>query len=723
MKVFAIILNSLTFIAVAVLTSLFFYFNLPILRLCAAITLVATIVFNAIYCLVKRKGNKFNIFSLIVGALLLITGEMLVKKYLVAGMLLISAGFAGNLIYIILQNRFKWTDLWYVFAIVVGMLMLVFSHIFNLDGEKTYLLVTYFAVVLSAVFGFAVANMFKRQTSENIFCVIGAFFLLVSGICLLFNLFTVKPDAIKYISTIGLYVAQMFFCFASIFAYNNKNKATGLIRENIKEKKRSMVFKVVTVLILSVLSCYSLVVSSDKFNMVNASITKTQFLEMIDRKLNVPLIEINTEDAVEPYSKEEYVNCSFKISNCNDEKHNFAVEMETKDDGDFNVGIRLRGNSTKWNRKKPYRIKFDEKTEMLGLKKNKSWVLLADFFDQSYVRNYTAMQIANGFINTTTDEGMDFAPTGNHVAVVINGQFKGLYLLCEQMDENKGRANVKADLEEIAETNPNFEGITDFPFLVEMDRAALKEGITGVDNFAVEGFFPVEIKYPEADERGNDKIVYNYIYEYINAVFKTLRTGEKVSVSFRENPVGLTDLVDIDSVAEYYLVNEIMLNADNFYGSIYLHKAMEGENGEPAKMKFGPIWDFDFSMANEFNLPYEESYIESASSLYLAYTSPIYRNLFKNETFYNAVVKLYDENVRKTNLLVNLSNHLRTYKATIDNVARIDAKMTHGETGLFQFDMQYDYVRLYLLDRNNYLNDVFSLTQTHTEFLDNYNLG
>ena len=211
MKVFAIILNSLAFVAVAVLTSLFFYFNLPILRLSAAITLVATIVFNAIYCLVKRKGNKFNIFSLIVGALLLITGEMLVKKYLVAGMLLISAGFAGNLIYIILQNRFKWTDLWYVFAIVVGMLMLVFSHIFNLDGEKTYLLVTYFAVVLSAVFGFAVANMFKRQTSENILCIIGAFFLLVSGTCLLFNLFTVKPDAIRYISTIGLYVASMFF--------------------------------------------------------------------------------------------------------------------------------------------------------------------------------------------------------------------------------------------------------------------------------------------------------------------------------------------------------------------------------------------------------------------------------------------------------------------------------------------------------------------------------
>ena len=52
----------------------------------------------------------------------------------------------------------------------------------------------------------------------------------------------------------------------------------------------------------------------------------------------------------------------------------------------------------------------------------------------------------------------------------------------------------------------------------------------------------------------------------------------------------------------------------------------------------------------------------------------------------------------------------------IDSVAKIDAEMWHGTTGEFQFDMQYDYVRLFMLDRYAYLNNIF--TKSHTEFLE-----
>ena len=69
----------------------------------------------------------------------------------------------------------------------------------------------------------------------------------------------------------------------------------------------------------------------------------------------------------------------------------------------------------------------------------------------------------------------------------------------------------------------------------------------------------------------------------------------------------------------------------------------------------------------------------------------------------------------KSSSIIETCNIMKEYKSVIDNVALIDAKMWHGTTGEFQFDMQYDYVRLFLMDRYAYLNTVFAMS--HTEFL------
>ncbi|MBR7140638.1 MAG: CotH kinase family protein, partial [Clostridia bacterium] len=76
----------------------------------------------------------------------------------------------------------------------------------------------------------------------------------------------------------------------------------------------------------------------------------------------LPVINVDT-DGAEINSKQDYVDMSFSIENCDDA---FSA------DG----GIRLRGNSTLKYDKKAYRIKFDKKQSFFGLKKAKSWVLL-----------------------------------------------------------------------------------------------------------------------------------------------------------------------------------------------------------------------------------------------------------------------------------------------------------------------------------------------------------
>ena len=80
--------------------------------------------------------------------------------------------------------------------------------------------------------------------------------------------------------------------------------------------------------------------------------------------------------------------------------------------------------------------------------------------------------------------------------------------------------------------------------------------------------------------------------------------------------------------------------------------------------------------------------------------------------FYNKVVEKYNQ---RRSAIISTYNHLKEYKENIKEIAYIDANMWHGKTGKFQYDMQYDYVRLFLMDRYNFLNTVFN--KSHSEFL------
>ena len=405
-------------------------------------------------------------------------------------------------------------------------------------------------------------------------------------------------------------------------------------------------------------------------------------------EMHLPTIDIKTENGKLPKDKENYVNCSFKISNCETESYNFEVKMADNYGDEDSVGIRLRGNSTMKKPKKPYRIKFENKYSLLGLPKAKNWVLLADYLDASSIKNYTAFNLAKQLTN------MDFAPSANHVAVFVNGNFKGLYLLTEQMEEKEGRTNVEPEEDFTAADK-------EFPFLIEMDRNALSEGVTGVDNFQVEGMYPIEIKYPEADERdiADTDIVYNYIVEYMTAVKTTLETGGTINVLFRDNPVSLSDLIDVNSLIDYYLCNEIMLNFDNVWGSIYMHKTKDG------KLMFGPVWDFDTSMTTTYNKNLTKTDLDVTDNLYLAKNSNIFNLFLKNENNYKLVSDRW--NAIKAEL-ESVKDDLVEYKEYIKEIATLDAKYWYWLSGKKHFNKEYDKVVKFLDDRLYCLDTIFN---------------
>ena len=103
--------------------------------------------------------------------------------------------------------------------------------------------------------------------------------------------------------------------------------------------------------------------------------------------------------------------------------------------------IRGRGNSTWMDNKKPYKVKLNEKQDLFGFGENAHWVLLANRFDNSLVRNRMTYWLGR-------ELGMEFTPECVPVEVVMNGEFYGSYLLCEQIRVGKGRVEID-DLDKV----------------------------------------------------------------------------------------------------------------------------------------------------------------------------------------------------------------------------------------------------------------------------------
>ena len=119
----------------------------------------------------------------------------------------------------------------------------------------------------------------------------------------------------------------------------------------------------------------------------------------------------------------------------------YETDEDTGYEGD--IQIKLRGNSTRYRDKQPYNIKLDSKTDLLGLGKNKHWVLLAEDIDHTLLRNQLVLRFAR-------EIGMECASNATSVVVCLNGSYRGVYTLCEQVRIGKDEINI-TDWSEIAE--------------------------------------------------------------------------------------------------------------------------------------------------------------------------------------------------------------------------------------------------------------------------------
>lgn len=282
---------------------------------------------------------------------------------------------------------------------------------------------------------------------------------------------------------------------------------------------------------------------------------KNEFEELA----GMPVLYLNTQNGISITSREEYVRTEVKLSNA--EGYNF---------GATSARVRGRGNST-WLHfdKKPYRLKFDEKVDLLGMGANKDWVLLANAFDETMMRNYIAFSLGHEF-------GLEYTTEFRFVHLFLNGEYRGVYMIAEQIEEGNSRVDVNSSKTGEVDTGYLIEAIGNNT-KEEEERYFLAKEVDGKRLYKKQKEFRFYIKSPNEAECTDAQLA--FIEDYVDRVNEAI---------FKKDWETICALVDVDSMAKMFLVDQITLNNDMGY-CFYLYK----KAGD--KLYFGPMWDYDQS--------------------------------------------------------------------------------------------------------------------------------
>ena len=269
----------------------------------------------------------------------------------------------------------------------------------------------------------------------------------------------------------------------------------------------------------------------------------------------LPVVLIDTPDSMEIENKETWMKgARIRIYNA-----------EGKREIDTSTSIKGRGNSTWTYPKKPYAIKLDEKSEILGMPKHKRWVLLANWIDRTLIRNAVAFEISKA-----TD--LDWTPNGRFVELILNGRHMGNYYLCEQIKVDKNRVNIT----EMKKKDIDGDAITG-GYLMELGK-----NFDEVNKFYSRSRnLPYMFKEPDEDDLQPEQLT--YFQNYINTMESYL---------YAENWLDnreYAEYMDIGSFVDWWFVYELTMNWEpNHPKSAYVYKDRLG------KLKAGPVWDFDY---------------------------------------------------------------------------------------------------------------------------------
>ena len=310
---------------------------------------------------------------------------------------------------------------------------------------------------------------------------------------------------------------------------------------------------------------------------------------------NLPTVSIHTLNNEIPYDKVHQIVSQLTIIS-EDGTHLLSESGTTRE----------RGNASRDFPKKPYRIKFDKKQHVLDAPgKAKKWTLINNYGDKTLMRNLLAFELSKRL-------GMPYTPYGTAVDVLLNGEYKGCYQLCDQIQIHKNRVDItemtSSDNEGVALTGG---------YLIEIDAYAEKEKSW----FRSNNRNPVTIKSPDEDSITTQQ------KNYIRAYFNKMESQWEM-------------YLDKNTFLRHFLVGELSGNTDTYW-SVFMYKERDDD-----MIYTGPVWDFDLAFENDirtYPVCKKSDYIYRSGSCAGSMKSFVDNIVIKNADAKAQILTIWDE--------------------------------------------------------------------------------
>ena len=345
---------------------------------------------------------------------------------------------------------------------------------------------------------------------------------------------------------------------------------------------------------------------------------------------NLPIVIITTDLDVNNQSLEilddPKILSSMKIIKRPDGSRNYLSDANTTAFLNYNgrIGIEIRGSSSQLLPKKGYgltTLKADNisnnNVSLMGMPSENDWILNGIAFDPSLIRDYLSYNLSRQLGN--------YATRTAYCELVINGDYKGLYILQEKIKSSTGRVNIL----KIATTDNNAPNLTG-GYITKADKDTGGDPIAWtMSSYSWGTNFIHELPKPTAVTTQQNSYIYNQFLNLQN----TSNTNNINLVT------GYPSVIDIPTFIDFMLMNELASNPDGYQFSTFFHKDRSG------KLRAGPIWDFNLTYGNDlFSMGFDRSRYNVWQFSDGGNDGPkFWRDLFNNPTYKCYLSKRWNE--------------------------------------------------------------------------------
>ena len=358
---------------------------------------------------------------------------------------------------------------------------------------------------------------------------------------------------------------------------------------------------------------------------------------------NLPIVIINT-NGLDIVDEPKIMADMGMINNPNGARNNVTDPFN-----EYNgkIGIEIRGESSQMFPMKSYSLELrkasgsSQDLPMLGMPKESDWVLYAPYTDKTLMRNFLAY--------TMSRELGHWAANCRFVEVVINGDYKGIYVFMERIKRNTNRVNIP----KMAKTDISGDAVTG-GYIFALDKepdgwfSAFKPN-NSVNNNTRQFTYT----YPKVADIVQEQK--DYIKSYVDSFEAALRGPQY------QDPVnGVRKFADIPSFIDYFIVNEVSRNVDGYRLSTYFYK---NRNSINRKIIAGPVWDYDLAFRNAnycsgsdvFGWAYQFNYVCPGDGAGLI---PFWWDRFMTDTAFTSELRCRWKAARQNSLSLTRVNQL-----------------------------------------------------------------